>query len=80
MAEKSARLEFKKIYKREADLNWPADANALSIIAYQLYPPEKNPAIDAVAAGIFKNIYKREPKRLSDRALVDAIGYGGAQR
>ena len=79
-AEVNAKIEFKKVYKREADMNNPNDNAAVTIISYGLRSDVRN--LDSEKAGIltFKHIYGYNPSSATDWDIVRAIAYSGAVR
>ncbi len=79
-AEINAKIEFKKVYKREADMNNPNDNAAVTIISYGLRSDVRN--LDSEKAGIltFKHIYGYNPFSATDWDIVRAIAYSGAVR
>ena len=79
-AEINAKVEFKKVYKREADMNNPNDNAAVTIISYGLRSDVRN--LDSEKAGIltFKHIYGYNPSSATDWDIVRAIAYSGAVR
>lgn len=79
-AEAKARKEFKKIYKRDANMANSNDNAAITIIAYGLRPSARNLKAEAPAIKIFKAIYKYNPKSAADWDIARAIAYSGAKR
>lgn len=79
-AEIKSKLEFKKVYLREPDMDNPNDNAAVTVIAYGLRPDNRN--LDSEKAGIltFKNIYGHNPVSATDWDVVRAIAYSGAKR
>jgi len=79
-AEKKALLEFKKIYKREANMKDAKDNAAVTVMAYGLRPAKRNMNSEATAIKSFKAIYKKNPSLAIDWDIVRAIAYSGAKR
>jgi hypothetical protein len=81
-AETKAKEEFKKIYKREADLNNEKDKAAIVVMAYGLRQKAENRNLESEKQGIntFKHIYKRTPANTQDWNIMQAITYSGATR
>ena len=79
-AEVNAKIEFKKVYKREADMENPNDNAAVTIISYGLRSDVRN--LDSEKAGIltFKHIDGYNPSSATDWDIVRAIAYSGAVR
>lgn len=77
---KSAQEEFKKVYKRAADMNNTHDNAAISIIAYGLRPTARNLSSEAFAIKTFKSVYGHNPASALAWDIVRAIAYSGAQR
>ena len=79
-AENNAKKEFKKVYKRDANMENPNDNAAVTVIAYGLRPDSRN--LDSEKAGIksFKHIYGYNPTSAVDWDIVRAIAYSGAIR
>ncbi|MFH0856686.1 MAG: SGNH/GDSL hydrolase family protein [bacterium] len=78
-SEKKAKIEFKKIYKREADMDNANDNAAVTNMAYGLRPLRKMES-EREAIKIFNRIYGKNPGIASDWHIVRAIAYSGAQR
>jgi len=81
-AEKSAKANFRFIYKREADMNNPQDNAAVTIMAYGLRQKAKNRNLESERRGIqiFEAIYNRLPTTTEDWNIMQAITYSGASR
>ena len=79
-AEEKAKIEFRKVYKKDPDMNNPNDNAAVTVIAYGLRPSDRN--LDSEKAGIktFKHIYGYNPISAIDWDIVRAIAYSGATR
>jgi hypothetical protein len=78
--EAAALVEFKKIYRRGADMKNSNDNAAITIIAYGLRSAKRNVASEANSVKIFKGIYKHNPLSATDWDIVRAIAYSGAKR
>ncbi|MDP3043455.1 MAG: hypothetical protein Q8N21_03560 [bacterium] len=79
-AETKAKKEFKKVYKREPDMNNPNDNAAVTVIAYGLRPDARNLNSEKAAIKTFKHIYRYNPSSAADWDIVRAIAYSGAKR
>ncbi|MFH1564959.1 MAG: putative Ig domain-containing protein [bacterium] len=79
-AEVKAKEEFKKIYKKEANMANPNDNAAVTVIAYGLRPSDRNLGNEKIAANFFKAIFKYNPASATDWDIVRAIAYSGATR
>jgi len=81
-AENKARLEFKKIYKKEVDNSNERDRSAVVIMAYGLRQKAENRNLESEKAGIriFKDIYGYVPESTHDWNIMQAITYSGAKR
>jgi hypothetical protein len=79
-AEAQAKLEFKKVYDREANIKNNIDENAIMVIAYGLLPLKRN--LDSEKAGIksFRYVYRHPPVNALAWNIVRAIAYSGAKR
>lgn len=77
-AEDKARIDFKKIYQREADANNASDKTAIDIIAYGLRPRERNLDLERAGIGVFIEIYGYLPTLARDWDIVRAFAYSGA--
>lgn len=82
VAENRAKEQFKKIYKRTADMENSRDNAAVTIMAYGLKQKAENRNLKSEAAGIktFKAVYGYNPKSTEDWNIVQAITYSGASR
>lgn len=76
----SAKIEFKKIYKREAVTTNQNDYAAISIIAYGLRPANRNLNSESQSIKSFKAIYGHNPVSALAWDIVRAIAYSGATR
>ena len=81
-AEKRAKDQFIKIYKRVADMNNPNDSAAIKIMAYGLKQKAENRNLNSEKAGInsFKNIFGHIPALTDDWNIMQTITYSGAKR
>jgi hypothetical protein len=81
-AEDRAKEEFKKIYKRRADLNNERDRNAITVMAYGLRQKAENRNLNSEKRGIeiFQSIYNKHPQNTQDWNIMQAITYSGASR
>lgn len=80
VAEANAKIIFKKIYGREADLTNAKDLMAIKIIAYGLRPAKRNLNSEKAAIKSFKFYFKKNPTTAIDWDAVRAIAYSGATR
>lgn len=81
-AEKRAKDQFIKIYKRIPDMNDAKDAAAVKVMAYGLRQKAENRNLNSEKAGIksFKSIFGNNPKTTQDWNAMQAITYSGAVR
>ncbi|MFH1426921.1 MAG: fibronectin type III domain-containing protein [Patescibacteria group bacterium] len=81
-AEKKAKEQFQKIYKRIADMNNASDNAAVTVMAYGLRQKAENRNLDSEEQGIntFRNIYGHLPTSTEDWNIMQAITYSGASR
>ena len=79
-AESQAKTEFKKVYKRDADMKNAHDNAAVTVIAYGLRPSARNLNSEKAAIKIFKAIYGHNPVSALAWDIVRAIAYSGAKR
>lgn len=81
-AENKAKEQFKKIYKRAADMNNANDNAAVTVMAYGLRQKAENRNLNSETAGIkiFKAIYGHTPSSTEDWNIMQAITYSGASR
>ncbi|MDD5290793.1 MAG: glycoside hydrolase family 5 protein [Patescibacteria group bacterium] len=82
VAENQAKNNFKKIYRREADMGNKNDEAAITVMAYGLRQRAENRNLDSEKQGIkiFKNIFGRLPQTTEDWNIMQAITYSGAKR
>jgi hypothetical protein len=76
----NAKLSFKKIYLREANMNQPNDNAAVTITAYGLRSANRNMNSEKAAIKIYKGIFKKAPTTATDWDTVRTIAYSGAKR
>lgn len=79
-AEYKAKQDFKKVYKRDANMKNTNDSSAVKIMAYGLRPANRNVNSEKAAIRIYKNIYKKSPSSANDWDIIRAIAYSGAKR
>jgi len=79
-AEAQAKIQFKKVYARNAVMTNNIDENAIMVIAYGLLPLERNLNSEKVAIKTFKWIYGHAPVSALAWNIVRAIAYSGATR
>lgn len=79
-AEANAKINFKKIYLREANMNQVNDNAAVNIMAYGLRPAQRNVKSEKVAILSFKYIFKKSPVSAEEWDIIRAIAYSGAKR
>lgn len=79
-AENQAKLEFRKVYARNANLSNNIDENAIMVIAYGLLPSQRNLNSEKVAIKTFKWVYGHNPVSALAWNVVRAIAYSGATR
>ena len=81
-AEKKAKEQFQKIYKRIADMNDPKDNAAITVMAYGLRQKAENRNLNSEKNGIniFKGLYGNVPQTTEEWNIMQAITYSGASR
>lgn len=79
-AESQAKVEFKKVYGRNAVMTNAHDSNAITIIAYGLRPTTRNTGSEAAAIKSFRYVYAHDPVNPLAWNIVRAIAYSGASR
>ena len=79
-AEAQAAAEFKKVYKRTANMQQTNDNVAVTVIAYGLRPGNRNLNSERAAIKSFKAIYGHTPVSALAWDIVRAIAYSGAKR
>jgi hypothetical protein len=80
VAENKAKIEFKKVYARNANMANNIDENAIMVIAYGLLPVQRNLGSEAVAIKTFRWVYGHAPSNALAWNVVRAIAYSGAKR
>jgi ferredoxin len=76
-AENQAKIEFKKVYKRNANVNNAADNRAIMYIAYGIKISARNLANEAKAIKTFQSVYSHAPVNTLAWNIVKAIAYSG---
>ena len=79
-AENQAKLEFKKVYSRNANLLNANDKSVIMITAYGLRPTSRNIAAEKNAIKLFKTVYRHAPVSPLAWNIVRAIAYGGVSK
>ena len=79
-AEAQAKIEFKKVYARNAVMTNNIDENAIMVIAYGLLPLQRNLNSEKVAIKTFVWVYGHNPVSALAWNIVRAIAYSGAKR
>jgi hypothetical protein len=79
-AEARAKIQFKKIYGREANFSNQNDNAAVTVMAYGLRPAQRNTNSEKTAIKSFKYFYKKAPVTAEEWDIVRAIAYSGARR
>ena len=81
-AEKKAKEQFQKIYKRIADMDDSRDNAAVTVMAYGLRQKAENRNLESEKQGIktFQNIYGYHPTTTEDWNIMQSITYSGATR
>ncbi|MFA5024431.1 MAG: hypothetical protein WC523_05770 [Patescibacteria group bacterium] len=79
-AEAQAKVEFKKVYARNAVMTNNVDENAIMVIAYGLLPLQRNLNSEKVAIKTFRWVYGHDPVSALAWNVVRAIAYSGAKR
>ena len=82
IAEKQAKKQFQKIYKRIANMDNANDNAAITIMAYGLRQKAENRNLESERTGIktFQNIYGYHPKTTEDWNIMQSITYSGSSR
>jgi len=78
--EDRAKLSFKTIYLRDADMNQPNDNAAVTVMAYGLRPANRNLNSEKVAITTFRYVFGYSPQTASAWDAVRAIAYSGSTR
>jgi len=76
-AEKRAKMEFKRVYQREADIKNFSDQTAINMITYGLRPERRDLNSERAGIRIFVGIYKYLPVSALDWDTIRAIAYSG---
>jgi hypothetical protein len=81
-AEAQAKIQFKKVYQREANMSNANDNAAVTVMAYGLRQKAENRNLASEAKGIktFKAIYGHTPRTTEEWNIMQAITYSGASR
>jgi len=79
-AEDRAKVSFKKIYLRAANMSNPNDNAAVTVMAYGLRPALRNLNSEKAAIVSFRFIYKITPVSAQNWDIVRSISYSGAKR
>ena len=79
-AENQAKLEFRKVYLRDAVLTNNKDENAIMVMAYGLLPPSRNLDSEKAAIKTFRYVYGHSPVNALAWNIVRAIAYSGTKR
>ncbi|MFA5248295.1 MAG: InlB B-repeat-containing protein [Patescibacteria group bacterium] len=79
-AENRAKVQFKKVYLRDANMNQANDNAAVTVMAYGLRPANRNMNSEKVAILTFKYVYKKNPSTAEEWDVVRAIAYSGSKR
>ncbi|MEI6596923.1 MAG: hypothetical protein WCL13_01780 [bacterium] len=79
-AEAQAKLEFIKVYRRNAVMTNNIDENAIMIISYGLLPLQRNLNSERIAIKTFESVYRHPPINALAWNIVRAIAYSGAKR
>lgn len=77
-AERIARNEFIKIYKRKPDMLNSSDKAAIIIMAYGLRPQGRDLISELKAANVFRMVFNKNPNDGYDWDLIRGIAYSGA--
>lgn len=76
-AEKKAKMEFKKVYRREADMKNSNDQTAINMITYGLRSERRDLNSERAGIRIFVGIYQYLPVSALDWDTIRAIAYSG---
>jgi hypothetical protein len=81
-SENRAKVEFKKIYLRNANMGQPNDNAAVTVMAYGLRQQAENRNLESEKQGIktFQYIYGYLPNSTEDWNIMQSITYSGATR
>jgi hypothetical protein len=75
-----AKVSFKTIYQRNANLKNANDNAAITVMAYGLRPAQRNLNSEKAAIKSYRAIFKRDPLTARAWDAVRAIAYSGAKR
>ena len=76
-AEDKAKMEFKKVYQREADIKKSDDQTAINMMAYGPRPEKRDLNSERAGIRVFVKIYEYLPVSALDWDTIRAIAYGG---
>ncbi|MFA4833220.1 MAG: hypothetical protein WC619_00025 [Patescibacteria group bacterium] len=76
--EDKAKIEFKKVFQREADIKNSSDKNAIDTMAYGLRPEKRNLTSERAGIRIFVEVFNYLPASAQDWDIVRALAYSGA--
>lgn len=79
-AESKAKINFKNVYLREANMANANDNAAITVMTYGLRPAARNMNSEKTAIKSFKAIYGYNPVKATAWDVVRAIAYSGAKR
>lgn len=79
-AEKKAKEQFIKIYKRIPDMSSAKDDAAVKVMAYGLRPAKRNLGSEKAGLSSFKSIYGHLPQSAAEWDAMRAITYSGTKR
>ncbi len=79
-AEAQAKIEFVKVYDRQANLNNNIDKNAIMVVAYGLLPLQRNLNSEKVSIKTFRWVYAHDPINALAWNVVRSVAYSGAKR
>jgi len=80
IAESAAKIQFKKVYGRDANMKQTNDNAAVTVMAYGLRPALRNTNSEKVAIKAFRYYYNISPTSAANWDIVRAIAYSGAKR
>ncbi|MEK7123226.1 MAG: hypothetical protein AAB855_05230, partial [Patescibacteria group bacterium] len=82
VAEKQAKITFRDIFKRVANMDNEKDKAAIMVMAYGLRQAAGNRKLESEQRGIatFKNIFNKLPDSTEEWNAMQAITYSGAVR
>jgi|GEM_PF-3069580 len=81
-SEKRANMQFKRIFKRVANLKNDNDRAAIMVMAYGLRQAAENRNLKSESSGIitYKAVYGSVPQKTEEWNIMQAITYSGASR